>query len=184
MNRVVAFEGPDRAGKTTLLGELRRIKPYDRWPLFRYEVTSALIEDTQSGEVDSIDLAWHENLIRLQKQMSFLLDRSFPSGYVYSKIMGRPHDAMRMDMLVQKLAPVVVYVCTPLHEVIQRFNRVGDNMHSRIRLVAVHAEYERFFEAYPFPNKVIVADGAANDLPAEARRIAEELSAWKEPWAQ
>lgn len=110
MQRVIIFEGPDRTGKTNIAQEVsRRISI----PYFKNDAEVKNFLDPKDYYVNTLRYADPYFLSYLaQTQSSVIIDRHYPSEWVYSKVFNRKTDmkAMRRtdDFLAELGAKIVI----------------------------------------------------------------------------
>lgn len=156
---IIAFEGPDKAGKTTLMTEFRQWEPYSRWPLFKMDVPQSVLADADGDRLERLSKAWFEGLQGFKRTVSFLLDRCYVTSYVYSRVFRRKFDLSYLTDVARILDPIVVYVRTPVDVLLERYRREGDRLlHDEARLLAVAAEYETWAYRNPFLNRLIIVE--------------------------
>lgn len=174
MTRVVAFEGPDLCGKTTLLSKIREREPYCWWPQFTMTVSKRML--WQGGDaLSSAVKEFNAGLVFMSSKTSMLLDRCYLTHYVYRKAFSQPYDAMWLRDVASVLRPVIVYVKTPWDVVEARYHERGDSNWDIEDVFAVYQEYERWFVENPFRDTVVVASGVA---PDEDTRLVKVLEAY------
>src|SRR5207302_10799628 len=138
MGSVLAFEGPDLAGKSSLISRLRDREPWSLWPMLRMDVPPALLRDPLHREWEVLSRAWNLGLVGFKRHMSFLLDRCYVSSLVYSRVYGRKADLSYIEKVEEELQPTIVYVHTPIEVLLRRFEAEGDRtLHSQRVLIAV-----------------------------------------------
>lgn len=137
---IVSIEGPDKAGKSTLIGELkRRLPPFVRY--FQVQLYPALMP--HMSLVAKLSLDHWESMYDPQK--IYICDRSvFVSGPVYDAIYGRePLD-------ISKWLPrvFVVYVKTPIDVLRARYAALGDKLFDSTNYETILIEYEKQLANY------------------------------------
>jgi len=141
--RVIIFEGPDGCGKSNIAEAVSNLlnipifKNEDEWQHFPEK-------DKSTYFINAIRYA-HPHLLSFIKQTkgSVILDRAYPSEYVYSKIFDRETDftAIRAcDLACKQLkAEIFIFVRSDYSNVKDQFDFVDKDMLERI-----HKEYNSF----------------------------------------
>lgn len=114
----VIIEGGDCTGKTPLCEMLsNRLKIH---------VISMQSQLSKYGNVDieRVSRVFNYNLV-LFRHFSFILDRGYPSSWVYSKIYGRTEDLSYLDEIERELNPqVFVLICSDLEMLKKRKDEI------------------------------------------------------------
>ncbi len=190
LGAAIAVEGPDLCGKSTLLEAMRRVKAASEWPVFRIDLSQAVLADPEGEAIDEICRGFSVGMIAVREAgLSFFLDRTYVSAHVYAKVFERASDLRWIPHVASLLRPVVVYMATPLDVIVERYRTRGDRM---LRdgmpnpvsafaidvLRRIHDEYVEWLMTNPFGDKVIVVShGDAIHQQAEtAAMIVDEAT--------
>lgn len=165
MGAVIAVEGPDLSGKTTFIKALREVPAASRWPVFRMDVPKTLLETPTDPQIERIAEAFSAGLLAMKRTLSFILDRCYVSSYVYSLVFGRQVNLGYIDKVAYEMNPLIVYMRTPIDLILQRYERRGDRLADRTRLISIHSAYERWLEKNPFHDRIIVLNSEAAAFP-------------------
>jgi thymidylate kinase len=180
---VVAVEGVDRCGKTTLLKNMMVIEPFKFWPMFKLQVPPAVLSgiDTVVGgqTIEAYARAFNDALVTMRKTISFLTDRSFVSSIIYSTLFGRPIDWQYVTHLATELAPIIIYVRPPLDVVVERMRTVGDDYVKEAHVRQAYALYEDWYKKprYGREQKAAIDPTAFSTPEAAAQVVAEWIKA-------
>jgi len=168
---IIAVEGPDLAGKTTLLEAIRTMPTFRLWPVLRLNISRHALTDGAILEEQS--RAWNEALVTFSKHASAILDRCYVTSYCYSKLFGRTADLTYLSRISKELRPVVLY-CSPSPEtLLKRLEERGDSMMDRYRLVALKAIYDRWYVENTFDDTIVNVN---TDQPVA--QIVEAIEPW------
>lgn len=129
---ILALEGPDRAGKTTMWTELQQHLRATFIP--RLPLSSHLLPFMHLCEQRELEL-W--KLLHRESEL-YVMDRSpFVSGPVYDRLYNRPSN----DVSYWYDRVKVAYVDTPLPELKRRYKATGDKLFAAGNYEAICAHY-------------------------------------------
>ena len=156
MSRVVAFEGPDLTGKTSLLDLLQERMPYAMWPRLSYHPTRSMLDEEGGATLDLTSLIFHEGMIAASKQMPFVMDRCYVTNYVYGLAFDRGLDLDRILSIARRLRPVIVYVSTPTLVLVERLKWRGDKfVKQAAKLAQISDLYDGWATENPFSDVIV-----------------------------
>lgn len=175
MARVIAFEGPDLTGKSSLLAALRKRMPYSMWPLFKIELTNDMLGD--QDRLDTAVRAFYEGLVVAARTVPFLMDRCYVSSWVYGTEAGRTNvDVSWIRSTARRLDPIIVYVKTPTAVLIDRLKWRGDDyVTTRERLVRIDEIYRDWAIGNPFGDTIVVVGDESDTVEGTAEVLAKRL---------
>jgi len=109
---IVIFEGPDRCGKSQIAKELSRrtgisyFKASSEHSTYLGDKKDLFLKQLLHADPRMIDLL-------RQTKLSLIMDRAYPSEYVYSKVMNRPTDHDMLNIVDQEYASLgaVIVIC-------------------------------------------------------------------------
>ena len=188
MGQLIAFEGPDLAGKTTRLESLKRHARFARWPQAKLQLPELLMKEGDERavkEMEDMAMPFYEALVQFKKTASFFMDRCYPTTWVYSRIYGYSLDPEPFRYLQRVLQPLIIYVRTTKETLLERMDQRGDRLlRSGYQLLAVAQAYEEWYRDNPFGDRVLVVSGESwDELRAEdlAQQI-DELVSGRRSW--
>lgn len=166
---LIGIEGPDRAGKTTLLGPVAAAlgaKRLTRLPTSKEAFAAWHL-------VEPIYLHLLEQL--LEPGRFYVTDRSMTvSGLVYAAAFERP---VLFDPKPWVERELVVYVDTPLEVMRERWRaEEGERVFPEAMYERVIAEYRRTLREHGYAS--VRVDGTAS-VEANARAVADAVSKWR-----
>lgn len=176
MKKVIIFEGPDGAGKSTISKALsERIKcpiyytdkSKSRNPTSKYWVENLVYGETKLLEV-------FESLYKTGLDVPVIRDRSFYSEFVYAEVFGRTTSIKTIFDLDAGYATssyfstLVVYCLKDSYEVGEDFDSVKENIEA---IDEVYRTLPRIFTA-----KSLVLNTSDQDLPKQLELIMRELN--------
>ncbi len=141
IQHVVIFDGPDGCGKTNMALELsQKINV----PYFKNKREAKFFEDDPGYFVKALKYAdpYFASYLH-ETKASVILDRSFPSEFVYSKVLGRD-TSMDMLRLVDSMyaslnTKIIIPYRTSYNKVIDQFSSIDENV-----LIEVDKVYKEF----------------------------------------
>lgn len=139
---IVSIEGPDKAGKSTLVAELKRQLGSYLWARFvQVQLYPELMPHMSLIEQISLD-HWTS---MYDPNKLYICDRSvFVSAPVYGELYGRP----KLDLTEWMPRVRVIYIDVPTAELQRRYEAVGDTMFDIVNYEAIKAIYERRLSNY------------------------------------
>jgi thymidylate kinase len=141
MQRVVIFDGPDGCGKTEMARELSRRLGI---PTFKNPRESMFFEDDPGYFTKAMkygDPVLYEMI--KQTGLSVILDRSYPSEWVYSQVFERTTD-WRMLRVVDELAASVGALIVVPYRTDYTLTKDDFAAITREKLIRLHGLYEQF----------------------------------------
>lgn len=155
MSRVIALEGPDLTGKTTLLGALQKRLPYAMWPVLSIHYTKKILLEPGGATINRAMEAFYSSVATMSKTMPALLDRCYVSDYVYGRVFGREVDLDSIKWVARQLRPRIVYLYTPVEVLLERLKWRGDDFVSAKTLTGVYEGYQAWYQDNPFDDEVV-----------------------------
>lgn len=126
---MIIIEGPDGAGKSTIAKIIAK------------KLKLKYIHGTYK---DPSDLSWFTHSI----QAGTVIDRSFISEIIYSKVLGRTCRISDSDIrIIERLLQhaVIFYVTAPIEVLLDRAFSRGENYITQVQLRQIVREYEKYF---------------------------------------
>lgn len=137
---IIAIEGPDRSGKSTLFEQLRRSLQWARF-VPSLPMSPALFKHI--AEVEARQACLWEALY--DSRQCYICDRSlFVTGLVYDRIYGRPS----MDIELWRPQIRVLYVEVPVEELQRRHAATGDPLFEADRYAEVIGVYNEIIQGF------------------------------------
>ena len=165
---VLILEGVDRAGKTTIGYELSRLL---KIPIYKgsspHNLSLPFYMETEISQT-----IFHDFLYKTK--YSIILDRAYPSEYVYSTVYKRKTNRKmlhKLDIKFRDLNTVLIYVHADYNVLKSRFTTERKVRTSKIRSIA--NEYDKFLESTKL--RVIRVDTTAQTAKAATLFIIKEL---------
>lgn len=137
----IIIVGPDSAGKSTLVEELKGNKLFKK-----YDFEKGLYETVGKNPLKSVDI------IREDERKNVIYDRwPIIDDFVYSKIIDGKDSVLSKEIHVEHIKEVldnirVVYVSASLDELQERLTTRGDEYINLSQLNDIMAEYEKVFK--------------------------------------
>ena len=162
--KIILFEGPDKCGKTTIAKELSKFIdiPYfkftahDYWDKSEYELAT------------KFDQPFLAELLR-QTGQSIIIDRGYPSEYVYGSAYNRNPDLdliAKLDNMFAKLNTTIVFCYKRKH------NEVDEKVN-----VSKYATLRNLYQSFMLVTKCngVLLDTTDQDLNKQIKTITERL---------
>jgi thymidylate kinase len=139
---VIIFDGPDRCGKTEISKELSKRLCI---PRFKNEKEKQFFANDEGYFVNSLRYGdpYFVSYLK-QSGASVILDRSFPSEYVYSSVMGRETDSRVLRAVDEMYAGIGTTVIVPYRT---SYDGIKDDQFDVLdsnKLRQIHDKYEEF----------------------------------------
>ena len=148
---IVIVTGPDRAGKTTLVNNLRNWVNFDVY----YKGVAP------KSHADADDALWELLMDKLQNSTQrFLCDRlPYPDDLIYSPIVvGSPNPFITqalpvVERVLRSMSPFFIHVTCPLPTLRQRWKDLGEDSYVTLEQnEAIWSDYHAFFKNTSFPH--------------------------------
>jgi thymidylate kinase len=171
VQKIIVFEGPDGCGKTNIAQGLSAdLKiPYFRMPTQEENWRRG---GTSFRDALRYDQTWNAEFLR-QTRCSVILDRAWPSEFVYSKVYKRETDEETLRKVDEAMARLGTQVVIPLRHDYSKVRE--DDLVARELLPVIHDRYQDFAEWTRCACILIYVDGYEKNLLEELRLIKNEL---------
>lgn len=164
--RIIIVDGPDGCGKTEISRALSRELGV---PYFKMAAAERLnwyngtfLEELRYGERRQVELF-------RQLGMSAVIDRGYPSEWVYSKVFGRKTDERALEQFDSDYAALDAVIVMPLRKDYSR-NR-HDDLVPNNRLVEIHGAYVAFAKWTSCRVITLMVDELGEDIDRELAEI-------------
>lgn len=138
---IIIWEGLDGSGKTTLQNAISKNLNI---PLVKLNIDKKLF----NGDIEQYGEVFNRCIVQL-KSLNFMLNRSFPGSFVYSKVYNRKHNLKYLGGFEKKLnynAKIVFLTTNSYKTNIRRRKR--DKLIDKSKFKELWEEYENYFCKY------------------------------------
>lgn len=168
--KIIIFDSPDGCGKT----EISKALSADlKIPYYKFPNEGLLWKRDQFKNM----LAFGEPvLVELLKQSKadLILDRGYPSEWVYSKVFGRETDDDLLEIIDKEFARLGAYIIIPVRHNYE--NSRADDLVPQNKLQELHDCYMEFSKWSRCNTIVVYVDSLDNNLNKELEAIKNELN--------
>lgn len=171
--KIIVLDGPDGCGKTNIAQglSLEHKIPYFKMPHekdnWRSKDPECWTQELVYGERRQIELL-------KQTKMDVVIDRAYPSEWVYSKVFDRYTDIGTLEQCDVAYARMGAYIVIPLRHDYSKCRK--DDLVPMERMQEIHDRYLEFTKWTKCSCIVIYTDDFKNDLKWELDMIRRELN--------
>jgi thymidylate kinase len=168
--RIIILDGPDGCGKTNIGQELSR---YLGIPYFKVNSEIAHWRQGKFKEALEFDQTYISEFL-LQTGYDVIVDRAYPSEYVYSKVFKRETNIEVLKKVDEAFAKMGAVIVIPVKHDYSK-NR-QDELVENSKLDEIHHEYERFARLFTQCSSLtLYVDDLKENLHEEMKVITQEL---------
>ena len=173
MNKIVIFEGHDRAGKTSICNELAR-----QTGLQLFKNHNQLKNFAARSFANSVFIEANY-VYQMLQQCKFegggiIFDRSMPSEYVYAKVFGRKTDLQMIEVFDEAMAQMdakIIYC----HKDVDFSAKFSDEVVAYSNLAQIKSAYDEYFQVTKC--KVLKLETSDENLDAQISAIRQFIGA-------
>lgn len=160
---LILFEGVDKSGKSTLLNNFKNSGAGNSgsWKNFVFKPNSTVFSQ---GKIEGLYLGFYEAAKEMSRgRYPFLLDRSHITEIAYAPVKRNYSPDHNMWLEYEKtLDAIVVYVETPVHTILERIEKLGDDyVREEEEIRSIGRAYATYLSLSSLP--VIVIDGSKTE---------------------
>lgn len=144
MRKIVIFDGADGCGKTNMALELSKLTNI---PYFKNVDEHKYFINNNSYFINAITYVdtYFTSYLESAKEASIILDRSWPSEWIYSKVFKRPtNDSIlnSLDLRHSKLGTkIIIPFKTELKKIVDKYKIINDNINN---LMTMSIEFSKW----------------------------------------
>lgn len=170
--RIILLDGPDGCGKTNIA---KALSDKMRIPYFRMATQHENWRKNQFKTALQFDQTYLTEILK-QTRHSMVIDRAWPSEWVYSKVFGRTTDNELLEKLDVEWSKLGAWLVIPFR---QSFDDAReDEIISKGQLLKIQAMYSDFIRWTRCNVINLYVDDLKCDINQELRVIMPELENW------